>query len=288
MTLNCSEDPVPALKHGSDQNQRWETSGQTIATCRRVKVWVLLVLSRASMPWVSEHGGFGAACVSQQFRFSASDHRHLWSHDQLSKAQRKRNFLPMLIYSASCSRSQSCFPPQHFRSEHIKWALISWSVKTPTSKVCLVDLNTWKQWDIFGPTWGQRWALPGPADLRGTPSPLHSYWTVSFPSWQTWHNPRSLPKHNDSAYIYYFETSDHFSGNILSCRSSAAMMWTHLVYIYKHHLTPIGWCRQEQEMVLYANKGPHVDPHPAEVTLYEVSLRPLLYLRFFVSLLFSF
>lgn len=37
-------------------------------------------------------------------------------------------------------------------------------------------------------------------------------------------------------------------------------------------------------------KGPHVDPHPAEVTLYEVSLRPLLYLylQFSVSLLSSF
>lgn len=97
MTLNCSEDPVPALKHGSDQNQRWETSGQTIATNG------LLVLSRASMPWVYEHVGFGAASVSQQLHFIAADRRHLWSHDQLSKAQRKRIFLPMLIYSASCS-----------------------------------------------------------------------------------------------------------------------------------------------------------------------------------------
>lgn len=50
------------------------------------------------------------------------------------------------------------------------------------------------------------------------------------------------------------------------------MMWTNLVYIQlKHYLTPIGWCLQEQEveaeMVLYTNKGPHVDLHPAEVTL---------------------
>lgn len=33
-----------------------------------------------------------------------------------------------------------------------------------------------------------------------------------FSSWQTWHNPRSLQKHNHSAYIYYFETSDYFVG----------------------------------------------------------------------------
>lgn len=55
----------------------------------------------------------------------------------------------------------------------------------------------------------------------------------------------------------------------------------------KHYLTPIGWCLQEQEveagMALYADKGPHVDPHLAE----EVSPRPLLYLylQFFVSLI---
>lgn len=73
------------------------------------------------------------------------------------------------------------------------------------------------------------------------------------------------------------------------------MMWTNLVYIQlKHYLTPIGWCLQEQEveaeMVLYANKGPHIDLHPAEVTLYEVSPRPLLYLylQFFLSLLLFF
>lgn len=148
-------------------------------------------------------------------------------------------------------RSQSCPTlPQHFWHKHIKWPFISWSVNVPTLKVSLVDRNTWKQCDIFDPTWG---FLPtsGPAATAGTcrPSLLHTRSSIIsrslrlflgeglphlcilflflhgriFSSWQTWHDPRSLQKHNDSAYIYYFETSDYFVGTFWA--AGAQQQW---------------------------------------------------------------